>query len=235
MMSHEFSLSAEYKRKAIHIGSSGFALLLRWLSFWQAALLAVAALLFNLFVLPRIGGKKLYRQEDAARGYPIGILLYPVSVLLLILFFHNHLYIAAAAWAIMAWGDGFASVFGRKFGKRKLPWNSDRSYAGSIAFLILGGAAAVFFTCWVWKDPLTPMLWYVVLVPLLTTLLAAIVETIPSGLNDNFTVPLSAGLFMAALYQIDPAMLEIAKTGLLQPQDLGCGGALKTACGNHLL
>src|SRR5262245_2594955 len=109
MISEKFAITSEYKRKVVHIGSSVFGLLLRWLNFWQAALFALAAFIFNWLILPRIGGKKLYRPDDEARGYPIGILLYPLSVLLLILLFPHRLYIAAAAWAIMAWGDGFAS------------------------------------------------------------------------------------------------------------------------------
>jgi len=43
---------------------------------------------------------------------PTGIILYPVSVLALIVLYRNHLHIAAAAWAIMALGDGMATVVG---------------------------------------------------------------------------------------------------------------------------
>jgi len=209
------SMKSEYKRKAVHIGSSAFALLLRWFVFWQAALCALAAFLFNWLLLPRMGGKNLYRTDDHERGYPLGILIYPLSVLALVLLFPKRLYIVAAAWAIMAWGDGFASIFGKKFGVKKLPWNQDRSYAGSLAFLVLGGIAAVFFTYWVWKQPPQPALWYLVVVPLLATFLATIVETIPTGVNDNITVPLSAALFMYGLYQIDPAMVTIHRSDIL--------------------
>src|SRR3990172_8880464 len=223
VMSSEFSLRSEYKRKAVHIGSSAFALLLRWLNFWQAALLALAALLFNLLILPRIGGKNLYRDEDVRRGYPLGILLYPLSVLLMILFFSKRLYIVAAAWAIMAWGDGFASVFGRKFGRIKIPWNQDRSYAGSFAFLIFCGIAAIFFTFWTWKDPAEPIFWYLVAIPFLATFVAAMIETIPMGVNDNISVPLSAAFFMFALHQIDPAMLSLREDQLLSNLIWGAG------------
>ena len=207
-------MKSEYKRKAVHIGSSVFALLLRWLTFWQGALGAVVAIIFNWLILPRIGGTALHREDDQKRGYALGILLYPISVLLLILFFPNRLYIVAAAWAIMAWGDGMASIFGKRFGMKKIPWNSDRSFAGSLAFFIFGGVASVLFTYFVWTNPPAPHLWYIVAVPLLAALLAAIVETIPSGVNDNLSVPLSAGLFLWALYQIDPAMVSI-RTDLL--------------------
>lgn len=211
-----FSLRSEYKRKAVHIGCSAFALLLRWLSFWQAGLLALGALAFNLLILPKVGGKGLYREDDVARGYPIGILLYPLSVLILILLFHERLYIVAAAWGIMAWGDGFASVFGKRYGRLKLPWNPNRSYAGSAAFFILGGAAAIFFTWWSWKEPQQPEYWYVVAVPLIATFVAAVVETVPSGINDNLTVPLAAGIVLWALYQIDPSLAHVRQETLMR-------------------
>ncbi len=222
-------MNSEYKRKAVHIGCSGFALLLRWLNFWQAGLLALGAFLFNWQILPRIGGKGLYRHEDHQRGYPVGILLYPFSVLFLTLCFPNHLHVVACAWAIMAWGDGFASIFGKKFGTKKLPWNQNRSYAGSLAFLFFGGISAVLFTKWVWSNPLEPQIWYVVAIPLLAALLSALVETIPVGINDNLTVPLSAAFFAFALQQIDPAMVH-AKQDVLA-HNLVWGGAINLFLG----
>ena len=61
-------------------------------------------------LLPRIGGRRLYRPVDEARGFPPGILLYPLSVLLLTLAFPSRLDIAAAAWGILAFGDGVATL-----------------------------------------------------------------------------------------------------------------------------
>ena len=80
---------SEHARQWIHIGSGLFALLLRWLTGWQAAALAATALFFNLLLLPRIGGTRLYRPVDHARGFPMGILLYPFSVLLLTISAHE--------------------------------------------------------------------------------------------------------------------------------------------------
>lgn len=228
-MSEDFSLRSEYRRKAVHIGSSVFALLLRWLNFWQGALCAIAALLFNWQILPRLGGRNLYRSDDIQRGYPLGIILYPISVLILILFFPHRLHIAAAAWGIMAWGDGFASIVGRRFGKTKLPWNSQRSYAGSSAFLFFGGISSIFFTNWVWKTPPEPLWWFVVAVPLLGTLLAAVIETVPIGINDNITVPLSAGFFMYALYLIEPASIHLHRDALMT--NLIWGSSINLAIG----
>src|SRR5205085_7499935 len=106
---------SERARQWVHVGSGSFALLLRFLTWWQAAALAGIALAFNLLLLPRLGGRRLYRPIDHARGFPLGILLYPLSVLLLILIFPSRLDIVAAAWAILALGDGSATLAGRAF------------------------------------------------------------------------------------------------------------------------
>ena len=111
---------SEHARQWIHIGSGLFALLLRWLTGWQAAALAATALFFNLLLLPRIGGTRLYRPVDHARGFPMGILLYPFSVLLLTISFPSRLDLVAAAWGILAFGDGFATLIGRSVGNAKL-------------------------------------------------------------------------------------------------------------------
>ena len=68
---------AESARQWVHIGSGLFAVLLRWLTGREAAVMAVAALIFNLVLLPRVGGRRLYRPADLERGFPLGILLYP--------------------------------------------------------------------------------------------------------------------------------------------------------------
>src|SRR5262249_36927225 len=111
-------MDAESARQWVHIGSGLFALALRALTWWQAAALAGFALLFNALALPRIGGRRLYRPVDEARGFPLGILLYPIAVLLLILIFPARLDIAAVAWAILAFGDGSATLVGRAVSTR---------------------------------------------------------------------------------------------------------------------
>ena len=72
----------ERARQWVHAGSGAFAVALRFLTWWQAALLAAFALVFNALVLPHVGGRRLYRPVDQARGFPLGILLYPLAVLM---------------------------------------------------------------------------------------------------------------------------------------------------------
>jgi uncharacterized protein (TIGR00297 family) len=207
---------SETWRQVVHVTMGGWALLLRWITWQQAAALAIAALAFNLFVLPHVGGRGLYRESDTARGVPIGILIYPLSVLLLILVFPYRLDIVAAAWGILAAGDGFATLVGRRFGRTRLPWNPDKTVEGLIAFIVAGSAAGVFLALWVrtsvWTTdyvgpdsfPFPPLL-FSVTAPILAATVAAFVETLPVRLDDNISVPFAAGytLSLASVVSVD--------------------------------
>src|SRR5512132_2475336 len=125
-----------------------FALTLRWLDWRLAAALAAAALLFNLFVMPRIG-RGIYR--DAARKRDAGIVAYPAMVLLLILLFRHELGVAAALWAMMAFGDPAASIAGKLLGGPRLPWNRKKTWSGFLAYALVGGLAAG--ALWTWVSP----------------------------------------------------------------------------------
>ena len=213
---------SEHARQWVHIGSGLFALLLRVLTGWQAAAMAAGALAFNVLLLPRLGGRRLYRPVDEARGFPLGILLYPLSVLLLTLAFPSRLDIVAAAWGILAFGDGAATLVGRRrreetaehaenaekdllsarsaisaVSSGRLPWNPDKSIAGTLAFVVCGGTAGVALAWWV-RPTVTPMppLTWTIAAPWAAAMLAALVETIPVRLDDNISVPATAGFIL---------------------------------------
>jgi len=199
-------MHSESARQWVHIGSGLFALLLRLLTWWQAAALAAFALAFNAIALPRVGGRRLYRPVDEARGFPLGILLYPLAVLLLILLFPSRLDIVAAAWAILALGDGSATLVGKakaaQVPRHPLPWNPDKTIAGTTAFIVFGGIGGVALAWWVRPSvtPLPPMA-FTITAPLAAAIAAGFVETIPVLLDDNVSVPATAAavLWLASL------------------------------------
>lgn len=193
---------SEDRRQWVHVGSAVFALFLRVLTWWQAAMMAAAALVFNVLVLPRIGGRRLYRPADEARGFPLGILLYPLAVLLLILVFSSRLEIAAAAWGILAFGDGAATLVGRRSSGPRLPWNRDKTLAGTLAFAICGSIGGIGLAWWTRPDAS----WmFTIVAPLAAAIAAALVESIPVRLDDNISVPVAAGgtLWIASLMTAD--------------------------------
>jgi uncharacterized protein (TIGR00297 family) len=228
---------SETARQWVHVGSGLFALLLRVLTGPQAAALAVGALVFNIVLLPRLGGRQLYRPIDHQRGFPIGIVLYPIAVLLLILVFPSRLDIAAAAWGILAFGDGFATLVGRSrtdetaetaktaeqnsfsansavsaVPSGRLPWNTDKSVAGTLAFIVCGGAGAIALAWWVRPSvtPLPPMA-FTIAAPLVAAVLAGLVETIPIRLDDNISVPLTAALVLWLASLMTPESFDLSR------------------------
>ncbi len=206
---------SEYRRQSLHVTMASFALLLRVLTWWQAALCAVAAFLFNLLVLPRIGGAALNRPGDAARGYPLGILFYPLSVLLLILAFPRRLDIVAAAWGILAFGDGAATIVGTRFRSRALPWNPDKSVGGSLAFVVAGGLAGAGLCLWTRPaiSPLPPLA-FALGAPALAAVAAAGVESMRIRLDDNISVPIAAAIVLGGLALVDGPSLAAARSWL---------------------
>jgi uncharacterized protein (TIGR00297 family) len=184
-------------RKTLHILFGLFAFTLKWLPWWAAAVVAFCAILGNWLLLHRIFGKGVARHE---RGWDVGIVLYPTAVLLLILFFRNQLEIAAVAWTTLAFGDGVATVVGKRMRIASLPWNRDKSVGGLVAFLVAGAAAGIAVTAWLGRGELRDVLVAVVI--------AGIVETLPLRVDDNITVPFAAAVTLAVL-SIEPALAYV--------------------------
>jgi uncharacterized protein (TIGR00297 family) len=191
---------SETRRQLVHMAMGGFALLLRVLTWWQAALCALTAFLFNLLILPRLGGPSLSRPADTARGYPIGILIYPLSVLVLILALPRRLDLVAAAWGIMAVGDSTATLVGRRSRGARLPWNAEKTVAGTSAFVIAGAIAAILLGWWTGSAVVPPpSAAFVVGAGLVAAIFAGLVESIPVRLDDNISVPVTAGFVLWGL------------------------------------
>jgi uncharacterized protein (TIGR00297 family) len=189
---------SEDVRQIVHITMGGWAVLLRWMTWPEAAALATGALLFNWLVLPRIGGRSLYREADRARGYPMGILLYPFVVLLLIVLFRDRLDLVAAVWGVLAAGDGSATLIGRRVRSPRVPWNVEKSVAGTVSFIVCGTLAGALLGWWVAGrfDP-QPAFVYWLGASFAAAVTAALAETIPVRLDDNISVAASAAIILA--------------------------------------
>ena len=186
--------SPEWKRKAVHAGMGLFALALRFVDWRVAAACAAAALLFNAAVMPRIG-RGLYR--DAGRRHDAGIVAYPAMVLLLILIFQGpYLPVAAAVWAMMAFGDPAAAIAGKAIGGPRLPWNREKTWVGLLANWAVAGTAANLVFLFVSRREPQPDS---VAILMIGAGIYAFLESVKSGLDDNLVAPLPAAL---AVYQL---------------------------------
>jgi len=179
----------ETLRKSIHIAAGLGAFALKWIPWRTAALVAAAFIVINWLLLHRVVGRSVARHE---RGWDTGIVLYPAAVCALIVVFNWHIEIAAVAWALLAFGDGFATLIGRAVPLAPLPWNRQKSWGGAMAFLIFGGAAAFGIAMIFDGQPRMEAL-------LLAIVASAFAESLPLGLNDNVTVPLVAAGVLATV------------------------------------
>jgi uncharacterized protein (TIGR00297 family) len=205
------AVHSEDARKLLHIAMGGFALLLRVLQWWQAVILAASAVVFNLWLLRRFTRGLVHRPSEVNAAIPAGLVFYPTSVLLLLLLLPSRPDIVAAAWGIMAVGDGAATLVGMRSRGARIPWNRDKTLAGTVAFVI-GGSLAGSFLAW-WCRPALippPYLWFSIAAPVAAAVAAAAVETVPIKLDDNLSVPWTAALVLWAMSLINQELAAAA-------------------------
>jgi uncharacterized protein (TIGR00297 family) len=150
----------------------------------------------------------LYTRPPAFLGAAdiwTGIVIYPISVLALILLYRHDLHIVGAIWAIMALGDGTAGVVGSALRGPALPWNREKTWSGFLGFIVAGTVGAYVLTRWV-APSVDPDI--ALKICAATALVGAIVESLPIRLDDNATVPLVSGAFMFCLYFVERSALD---------------------------
>lgn len=212
--------STEITRQLIHIVSGLWAYLLRWVVPWSLILLALAATVFNRWLLPRLGGRWLWRRDEIASGRAAGVVLYPVTVAVLLAVFYRRPEVAGAGWGLLAFGDGAATLAGRAWGRRRLPWNPGKSWSGFLAYVAVSWAAVFSLVAWIvpGRYDVSFLIWVAAVV----ALLGAFLESAPQKLDDNLGVPLLGALFLlccletAGTWQglVDPPFLLRALAGL---------------------
>jgi len=178
---------------------AGFALALRWLSWPQAAACALAAFAFNLLVLPRLLGHRLASERRGAAD--TGVLLYPLVVLALILLFNRPapvgLAFAAFGWGLLAGGDALAGMAGMLWGRSPLPWNRSKTWEGVGGYVLGGGLVGWLLFRWTLGGaPPAAAPWELAALVMLATVSAALLETVPHGLDDNVLPPLFGTLVL---------------------------------------
>lgn len=142
------------------------------------------------------------RYRDIARAGDRGrfpaVIGYIGSIIVTLVLFPAHVELALTVLAILAFGDGCATAGGLYFGGPRLPWNSQKSWAGTLTFLTIGTAMAS-IVYWGEANNLeaqgTPPGFATSLAVAGTaTLVAAIAESLPSRIDDNIRVGVAAAV-----------------------------------------
>lgn len=178
----------EENRQGVHILFFLFTFLFKYLSRFQVLVLLLILLFITVTIVPRFRVKDyLYRQFE--KKYSRGAISYFLTLFVLALIFPLH--IVAVSWVILALGDGMATLVGKNFKAQELPWNKNKSYYGSMAFIFFAAIGSLILLKW-----LVPGLsiGQAFSIGLKTSIVAAIVESLPWQLDDNITVPLASAV-----------------------------------------
>lgn len=204
-------ISSDLSRKIIHIGT-GPLFVLCWLFYPDHALARYLAALVPLaitvqFILVGVGvikdeaAVKAMSRSGNRREILRGPLLYGIAFVALTLIYWRDSPIGMAALMILCGGDGLADVIGRRFGRRKLPWNAGKSWVGSMGMLVGGWlTAALILMAYYAAGRFSLDGGYAILALAAMSLGSAIVETLPVKEIDNLTITLSALLIGHLLF-----------------------------------
>jgi len=125
----------------------------------------------------------IFRKGEEKRFSSMTIFL--ISTFLILLFFEIE--IAITSLIFLVFGDMFAKVFGLAYGRHKL---FEKTLEGSLANI---GAIIIFGY----------MLFFTLDIPLILLIsggiAAVLIEALPIGINDNFTIPIISGAVMTAV------------------------------------
>ncbi len=185
------------RRQLLHGSGVFIALLIRWLysiyGGWQvpAAILTLAISAgygISYLYLRNVNLPLLTRIIDGAerehdKGFPgKGALRFFTGALFTILIFRGSPEIVVASVMVLALGDSVSTLAGVAFGKRKIPYNKDKSIEGSISGIFAAVIGLLVFTSFALPVIIT------------ASFVGMVVESLPLGIDDNLTVPVFTGL-----------------------------------------
>ncbi|KAF5446678.1 hypothetical protein F2P56_032287 [Juglans regia] len=191
-------------RKLVHI-SVGLAFMLCWPLFSpgrRGAILAalipginiIQMLLLGLGIMKDEAIVKSMSRNGDYRELLKGPLYYAATITLTCMIYWRTSPITIAAICNLCAGDGLADIIGRRFGSHKIPYNKNKSVAGSVAMASAGFLASLgymhYFSSFGFLQKSSEM----VMGFLVVSLASALVESLPisTELDDNLTVPLTS-------------------------------------------
>ncbi|KAK8715997.1 hypothetical protein V6N13_043320 [Hibiscus sabdariffa] len=192
-------------RKLVHI-SIGLVFMLCWPLFssgYRGAVLAAVTPGVNIIRMFLIGSgiwkdeaavKSMSRYGDYSRELLKGPLYYAATITLACALYWRTSPIAIAAICNLCAGDGTADIVGRRFGGWKLPYNKNKSIAGSVAMATAGFFTSVGFMYYFSYFGYIDKSVEIVLGFLVVSVASALVESLPisTELDDNLTVTLTS-------------------------------------------
>lgn len=200
-------LPRDFTRKLVHIGAGMWIFGLYFLfDTWYWGVFPIATYIIFNFISYKF---KLIKAMDLSDSSP-GTVYFVISITVLLSCFwpRGEFWIAAAGIMAMTWGDAFAAIIGRRYGKHiyKVGGSHQRSFEGSAAMFgfSFGAILLVLALMSSGLDGLEIFTFSLILAALATFL-----EAISLRGLDNLTVPLGSSLLLFGLanWPVNPLKL----------------------------
>ncbi len=153
-----------------------------------------------------LGFRQIQRQGEGVGLAAVGG--YSLSVLLTAFLFPRHLELGLAVLAILAFGDGSATLVGLTFRGPRLWWNQAKSLSGLLGFIVIGSL----MTAWIyWGETHNPeaadpavSYGFALLLTSPAVVASALAESVRSRVNDNIRVGVVAAIVLVLLHSFRP-------------------------------
>lgn len=208
---HRGMISSSLSRKIIHAGT-GLIFVLCWLLFDGDAINRYLAAIVPFGITAQFFLIGIGKIDDPASVAAMsrsgdqkeilrGPLIYGIVFVIATLVFWKESPVGIVALMLLCGGDGFADIIGKRIASPKIPWNPEKSLAGSLgmlagSFLFSLIVLWVYITVGAFNYSLTSLLLPILLISLAGT----IIETLPIKDFDNLTVPLAAVILGILLF-----------------------------------
>ncbi|CAJ0757349.1 7951_t:CDS:2 [Entrophospora sp. SA101] len=206
----KFNVPLYISRKIIHIGAGTYLFFLLYLfEQWEYVVLLNASFVLLNYISYRI---RLFKSMDPQTGATLGTLYFPFSCALLFGYYHEgwengfprgREYIAIAGIMAMTFGDAFASIIGKRYGKRYYhvvtARSERRTIEGSLANFVTTAIAILFFWSIMSPPTLLNSTWNYITGALIGATASTLLEAISPMGTDNISVPLGVSFILSIL------------------------------------
>lgn len=186
-------LSVEFTRKFVHVGVGmiAFGLVVLFREWYYAVIPPLIFIVVNYISYRR----QVFRGMETGEQNQLGTIYFPISFSILIPLLWSAPALLAASLMPLTWGDAFAAILGRRFGRtRFVVFNQTRSVEGSLAMFAFSLVSA-FLALVVFGRPIGTG----IVLALAVALVATVVEALSPWGIDNLTVPLASALVLVVL------------------------------------
>ncbi|MDA0834962.1 MAG: hypothetical protein O2955_07665 [Planctomycetota bacterium] len=194
--------TTEIRRRICHVLPGLLPLIL-----WNFAHKDPLAPILRSIIFTLIGGigigiyfAQKFISRDGEKNWPQAVIGYAASVLGTIVLFPAHLELGFTVLAILAFGDGMATLGGKLLRGPAIPWNRDKTWAGLTCFIVCAGFMSSLIY---WGEANPRVSWFTAaLCGVIPTLTAAFAETLPLRLNDNIRVGATAAVTAVCVHAV---------------------------------